>query len=99
MFILNLRKTNCGNLPTLSFWGKIPSWLLLDIYSALHTWQGRCQGLSFQHGDRFAVVIYTLSSIPRTGQDNTFGRTGQVRVQVETREKWKTNPQIQRLTL
>ena len=73
MFILNLRKTNCGNLPTLSFWGIIPSWLLLDIYSALHTWQGRCQGLSFQHGDRFAVVIYTLSSIPRMGQDNTFG--------------------------
>lgn len=71
---------------------------LIYILLSIHGRAGARDCLS-NYGDRFAVVIYALSSIPKAGRDNTFDRTGYVRVQVETRKKWKTNPQIQRLTL
>ena len=61
-------------------------YILLSIYGRA----GARDCLS-SHGDRLAVVIYTLSSIPRTGRDNTFDRTSQLTVQVETRKERKTN--------
>ena len=63
---------------------------LMYILLSIHGRAGAGDCLS-THGDRLAVVIYTLSSIPRTGRDNTFDRTGQVTVQVETRKERKTN--------
>lgn len=104
MFILNLKKKNKLGKPTYSsLWGQnpklaSPGLILIHVLLSINGGAGARDCFS-THDDRFAVVIYTLSPVPRTGQENTFDRTGQVRVHVETRKERKTNQTIQRLTL